>query len=429
MRKIIPLNKDWAFTRQADVPPTQMPQTWPLVDLPHTWNALDGQDGGNDYDRGTGYYAKTFPRASLPDACRCYLELQGANATATVYLNGRCLGCHHGGYSTWRVELTPALAAENLLVIAVDNSDSDAVYPQMADFTFYGGLYRAVQLLCVDPTHFTLDDHGGPGLVVTPEVQGDTARVHLEAAVTGRHDDCEITFRLYDAAGAIAAETTGSARTATLTLDPVHLWQGKADPYCYRAEATLHCGGKCLDQVSLPFGCRTIAVDPERGFLLNGKPYPLRGVSRHQDRWGRGNALLPEHHRQDMDLICELGATSVRLAHYQHDQYFYDLCDRRGLVVWAEIPYISRHSPAARENAAQQLRELISPKPPSPVHRRLGPVQRDHHRRRPRRCLRHPRPAQRSGPPAGPDAADRRRLPEHLPAGRALCPPAGPGGL
>ena len=129
MRKIIPLNKDWAFTRQADVPPTQMPQTWPLVDLPHTWNALDGQDGGNDYDRGTGYYAKTFPRASLPDACRCYLELQGANATATVYLNGRCLGCHHGGYSTWRVELTPALAAENLLVIAVDNSDSDAVYP------------------------------------------------------------------------------------------------------------------------------------------------------------------------------------------------------------------------------------------------------------------------------------------------------------
>ena len=359
MRKIIPLNKGWAFTRQADVPPTQMPQTWPLVDLPHTWNALDGQDGGNDYDRGTGYYAKTFPRASLPDACRCYLELQGANATATVYLNGRCLGCHHGGYSTWRVELTPALAAENLLVIAVDNGDSDAVYPQMADFTFYGGLYRAVQLLCVDPTHFTLDDHGGPGLVVTPEVQGDTARVHLEVAVTGWHDDCEVTFRLYDAAGAIAAETTGSARTATLTLDPVHLWQGKADPYCYRAEATLHCGGKCLDQVSLPFGCRTIAVDPERGFLLNGKPYPLRGVSRHQDRWGRGNALLPEHHRQDMDLICELGATSVRLAHYQHDQYFYDLCDRRGLVVWAEIPYISRHSPAARENAAQQLRELI----------------------------------------------------------------------
>ena len=280
MRKIIPLNKGWAFTRQADVPPTQMPQTWPLVDLPHTWNALDGQDGGNDYDRGTGYYAKTFPRASLPDACRCYLELQGANATATVYLNGRCLGCHHGGYSTWRVELTPALAAENLLVIAVDNGDSDAVYPQMADFTFYGGLYRAVQLLCVDPIHFTLDDHGGPGLVITPEVQGDTARVHLEAAVTGRHDDCEITFRLYDAAGAVAAETTGSARTATLTLDPVHLWQGKADPYCYRAEATLHCGGKCLDQVSLPFGCRTIAVDPERGFLLNGKPYPLRGVSR-----------------------------------------------------------------------------------------------------------------------------------------------------
>ena len=196
MRKIIPLNKGWAFTRQADVPPTQMPQTWPLVDLPHTWNALDGQDGGNDYDRGTGYYAKTFPRASLPDACRCYLELQGANATATVYLNGRCRGCHHGGYSTWRVELTPALAAENLLVIAVDNGDSDAVYPQMADFTFYGGLYRAVQLLCVDPVHFTLDDHGGPGLVITPEVQGDTARGHLEAAVTGRHDDCEITFRL-----------------------------------------------------------------------------------------------------------------------------------------------------------------------------------------------------------------------------------------
>ena len=146
----------------------------------------------------------------------------------------------------------------------------------------------------------------------------------------------------------------------TLDIPGVHRWNGRKDPYLYSAEVTLLTGEEVTDQVSTRFGCRTYEIDPKRGFILNGEEYPLRGVSRHQDRWGIGNALLPEHHIEDMDLICEVGATTIRLAHYQHDQFFYDLCDERGMVVWAEIPYISNHMPNGRENTISQMRELVT---------------------------------------------------------------------
>lgn len=359
MRQILNFNTKWAFSKEANSVPERMPERWYWVNLPHTWNAIDGQDGGNDLYRGTAFYAKELEKSELPEADLYYLELCGANSSASVYVNGRKLASHDGGYSTWRVNITDALKAKNLIVIEVDNSVNDTVYPQHADFTFYGGLYRNVNILAVSSSHFDLDYFGGPGIQVTPEVTGTSANVNVEVFVTNRTDAQQIRYTIKDAEGNVVAETTCADTAVSFTLENVHLWNGRKDPYLYTAEAVLEENGTDLDNVSARFGCRTFRIDPENGFILNGKEYPLRGVSRHQDRWGIGNALLPEHHEEDMDLICELGATTIRLAHYQHDQYFYDLCDERGMVVWAEIPYISTHMPKGRENTISQMKELI----------------------------------------------------------------------
>ena len=359
MRQILNFNTKWAFSKEADSVPERMPERWYWVNLPHTWNAIDGQDGGNDLYRGTAFYAKELEKSELPEADLYYLELCGANSSASVYVNGRKLASHDGGYSTWRVNITDALKAKNLIVIEIDNSVNDTVYPQHADFTFYGGLYRNVNILAVSSSHFDLDYFGGPGIQVTPEVTGTSANVNVEVFVTNKTDAQQIRYTIKDAEGNVVAETTCADTAVSFTLENVHLWNGRKDPYLYTAEAVLEENRTDLDNVSARFGCRTFRIDPENGFILNGKEYPLRGVSRHQDRWGIGNALLPEHHEEDMDLICELGATTIRLAHYQHDQYFYDLCDERGMVVWAEIPYISTHMPKGRENTISQMKELI----------------------------------------------------------------------
>ena len=359
MRKIIDFNRKWAFTKMADAVPKTMPTKWDIVNLPHSWNAIDGQDGDNDYYRGTCYYAKQFMKGSLPEADRYYLEIKGANSSADVYVNGKHLAHHDGGYSTWRVDMTEALDLSNLLVIAVDNAPNETVYPQMADFTFYGGLYRDVNIIAVSESHFDLDYYGGPGIAVTPIVEGSTAKVGVEVFVTNKLDEQVIIYRVKDAEGNVVASITSEDTAVIFDLENVHLWHGRRDPYLYTAEVGLIEGKEVLDAVSTRFGCRTFEIDPENGFILNGEEYPLRGVSRHQDRWGFGNALLPEHHEEDMDLICEMGATTIRLAHYQHDQYFYDLCDERGLVIWVEIPYISKHMPTGRENTISQMKELV----------------------------------------------------------------------
>lgn len=362
MRQIMNFNTKWAFSKEASSIPESMPERWYWVNLPHCWNDIDGQDGGNDYFRGTAYYAKEIEKAELPEGKQYYLEIRGANSSADVYLDGKKLDHHDGGYSTWRVNLTEELKDKSLLVIAVDNGENDVVYPQMADFTFYGGLYRDVNILAVDDSHFDLDYFGGTGLMVTPEIAGEDAKVEVQVFLTNSKEDQKLQYRIFDQEGNVTAETTVpvSETKVTLEIPNVHRWNGRKDPYLYSAEVTLLTGEEVTDQVSTRFGCRTYEIDPERGFILNGEEYPLRGVSRHQDRWGLGNALLPEHHTEDMDLICEVGATTIRLAHYQHDQFFYDLCDERGMVVWAEIPYISNHMPKGRENTISQMRELVT---------------------------------------------------------------------
>ncbi|MBQ8815287.1 MAG: glycoside hydrolase family 2 protein [Lachnospiraceae bacterium] len=361
MRKVINLNAKWAFTKMVDEVPTAISTRWDFVNLPHSWNAIDGQDGDSDYYRGTCYYAKEIEKIDLPEAEQYYLELRGANSSADVYVNGKYLAHHDGGYSTWRVNVTDVLDFKNLIVIAVDNAPNDKVYPQVADFTFYGGLYRDVNLIAVNNSHFDLDYYGGPGLMVTPEVKGADASVAVEVFVTGAVEGQTLTYTVKDAEGAVVAEcqTPVSETKVSVEIPSVHLWHGRKDPYLYTAEVVLKNGDEVIDAVSTRFGCRTYQIDPEKGFILNGESYPLRGVSRHQDRWGCGNALLPEHHKEDMEFICEMGANTIRLAHYQHDQYFYDLCDEYGQVIWAEIPYISRHMVGGRENTISQMKELI----------------------------------------------------------------------
>ena len=359
MRQIININRKWAFSKQATSVPAELPMNWDWVNLPHSWNAIDGQDGDSDFFRGTCYYVRKLEKLDLPEADKYYLEIKGANSSADVYVNGKILAHHDGGYSTWRVDVTNTLKADNLIVIAVDNSANDKVYPQMADFTFYGGLYRDVNIICVSEAHFDLSYHGGPGLMITPEINGADAKVEIETWITNPVANQIIKYAIKDAEGKVVSEKETADTKVTLDIQNVHRWHGKKDPYLYTAELELVVNGKAIDNISSRFGCRTFEIDPENGFILNGEEYPLRGVSRHQDRWGFGNALLPEHHKEDIELICEVGATTIRLAHYQHDQYFYDLCDEKGLVIWAEIPYISKHMPTGRDNTISQMKELV----------------------------------------------------------------------
>ena len=357
MRNILNINKDWLFVKNTtDISAREGIK----LDLPHTWNAEDGFDGGNDYFRGSCLYIKTLLKSELPAADRYYLEIRGANSSADVYVGAEKLAHHDGGYSTWRVDLTDKLGDSTEIAILVDNSANDRVYPQMADFTFYGGLYRNVNLVCVSNTHFDLDYYGGPGIAVTPTVDGGNAKVEVEVYTTELKDGQSIVYTIYDKEEKEIAKLESTDKKVSFEIENVHLWNGRKDPYLYCCEAEIVEGGEVLDNVCTRFGCRSFKIDPDNGFILNGEEYPLRGVSRHQDRWGVGNALLPEHHEEDIELIMEVGATTIRLAHYQHDQYFYDLCDEKGLVIWAEIPYISKHMPGGRENTVSQMKELVT---------------------------------------------------------------------
>ena len=342
MRNTINFNKGWQFSK-----PNAEPEN---VDLPHTWNAVDGQDGGNDYWRGTAAYRKTFAKP-VHDG-RVFLEFLGAAMTADVYVNGVHLAHHEGGYSTFRCDITDVLQEDNEVNVLVDNGVNDRVYPQKADFTFYGGLYRDVNLILVPETHFELLKNGTPGIKVTPIV-ADNLKSTVVTVETWQNGGV-ITYTVNGESK--SAESVDGHAAAEFVIEYVHLWDGVNDPYLYTATAELDSG----DKITSRFGCRKIAFDPEKGFLLNGQAYPLRGVSRHQDRAGMGNALTMKEHREDMEIIREIGANTVRLAHYQHAQEFYDLCDEQGIIAWAEIPYITAHMPNGRQNTIDQMTDLIT---------------------------------------------------------------------
>ena len=364
---IITLNDNWIFFKDTAAPASNKAQppatgtSGETVTLPHTWNAIDGQDGGSDYFRGECTYTRPLPALTLKEDEEAYLCFYGVSQTAEVFVNGELVTRHEGGYSRFYADVTRffRMGGSMELTVRVSNAVSDRVYPQAADFTFFGGIYRSVGLLILDRAHFDFTAMGG-GVKITPKEQNGAWNVELVPYVVGG-EHAEISWRILDGAKEIAGKESPAAQTVNIAIpDPV-LWQGVDDPHLYTLEAVLLSPeGKTLDTFTARFGLRTFHIDPEQGFFLNGKSYPLRGVSRHQDRENMGYAITRREHEEDLALIRELGANSVRLAHYQHDDYFYSLCDEAGLVVWAEVPYITMELPDGHENILSQFRELIT---------------------------------------------------------------------
>ena len=366
MRIVENLNDGWRFKKGCSLKVTR---GWERVCIPHSYNAHDGQDGGNDYFRGKATYVRTVARPSVPESYSMFIKFDAVNSCAEVFADGKKIAVHAGGYSAFIVDVTncfnKATRSFELAVVA-DNSHNDAVYPQSADFTFYGGMYRDVHLIAVPETHFAYGAYAALPLVFFTKLSEDKkdAVVFCTAHVAHAEKSDAVQFTLFDANGVVAVEAYAPAQEHTETqifLQDAHVWHGIDDPYLYTVSAKLVRHNEVLDEVSAQLGVREFFVDAEKGFYLNGKRYPLRGVSRHQDMLGKGNALLASDHERDIALLMELGANTVRLAHYQHSEIFYTLCDRAGLVVWAEIPFISVMSAAraAHENCRTQLHELI----------------------------------------------------------------------
>ncbi len=364
MRNIININSGWRFIRENAGLPQTLPTDWQEVNLPHTWNAIDGHDGNGGYYRGTCWYAREFatPRQPLAGG-RVYVEILSAGQQASVYVNGTKVVYHEGGYSAFRADITDLCRDEgNLLVVECSNEYKDSVYPQSADFTFYGGLYRGVNLISVPDTHFDLDYYGGPGIQVTPKPVEGGAIFDIQTWVTNPDENFTVLYSIQDEDGReVGAAVRPADDTAvTIFVPDAELWSIRT-PNLYHVTATLQRRNEAWDEIGVDAGVRSYSCDPQKGFFLNGEQIPLRGVSRHQDQLYKGNALTREDHFQDAFLIKELGANTIRLAHYQHSQDFYDACDQLGFIVWAEIPFISvfNKDPEAHLNCISQMKELI----------------------------------------------------------------------
>ena len=366
MRNIININENWKFIQEDAGLPSVYPADWQTVDLPHSWNAVDGCDGNGSYDRGNYWYAKTFETPVQPLAGgRVFVEFMGVNSEATVYVNGTKVTYHEGGYSTFRADITDLCKAdeENLLVVEVTNKANDYVYPQNADFTFYGGIYRDVNIISVPDAHFDLEYYGGPGIMVTPKpTECGGATFEIESWVKGADENFTVQYSIFDEDGEEVgyAVRPADATKTTIFVPDANLWDFD-EPYLYTVVAELQRRNETYDDLEVNVGVRSFECDPQKGFSINGVPTPLRGVSRHQDVMYLGNALTREEHFDDAYLIKELGANTIRLAHYQHSQDFYDACDELGFAIWAEIPFISVMSknPAAHQNCIEQMKELI----------------------------------------------------------------------
>jgi beta-galactosidase len=373
-----PLMHDWRFhfgpVAGAEVVAFN-DATWTPVSLPHTWNAQDGADGGNNYARGDGWYRTHFRSEPVWRGRQVFLQFDAASRSATVFLNGRQIGEHTGGFARFRFDITAALAAagDNVLAVKVSNAPDDAP-PISADFTFFGGLYRGVKIFTVDPLHVDTMDHASDGVYVT---QRAVSREKAEFAVrvrvrndSSKPESVTLRTEILDAAGTPATtrdEVSPVAAHGETTVEPVftlatpHLWNGIQDPYRYTVRVSVLANGAVRDVVSTRIGLRSFAIDPDRGFFLNGEHLDLHGVCRHQDRAGKGWAIGEAEDREDFAMIKEMGANAIRVAHYPQSDLWFDLADENGLILWAEIPVVNE-VPASEhyaENARQQLRELI----------------------------------------------------------------------
>ncbi len=368
MTKLL-MNEKWLFKKDEVHLKDLNDASFESIDLPHTWNNIDGQDGGNDYLRLTSTYVKHFDYNKTKN--RAWLEFEGVNSLSHVYLNGVFLGTHKGGYSTFRYDVTETIKKkDNVLVVYADNKHYEDVYPLAADFTFYGGIYRDVYLIETDDLLFDLSYHGGKGVYVSQVfVSREKAELEIKTYVKNyaHQESVQVFVEMLDQDGILVAKTQKKLDvkdlnevSLTLNLIKPHLWQGTLDPYLYDLKVLLVKDNIVIDERVIKTGLRYFSFDHE-AFYLNGIKTRLNGVSRHQDREKFGNALTKAHHEEDISLIKEIGANSIRLAHYQQADYFYDLCDKEGFVVWAEIPYISMSSKIDFEgtNALNQMEELV----------------------------------------------------------------------
>jgi beta-galactosidase len=373
------LDDGWKFIRQ-DVTDAQTAGfddgAWETVTLPHTWNALDGQDGGRNYYRGVGWYRRHFtPAASLAGKC-LFLRFEGAATVTEAFVNGDSVGVHRGNFAAFCFDVTGKLkpGVDNVLAVKVNNARNGDIPPLGGDFNICGGLYRGVRLLALDPLSVTPLDDGGPGVYLRQtRVNEERAEVEVTVKLRNASDDAvtpALTVLVTDRDRKLVKRTDCGAQLAaggaadvaqSLVIDKPHLWNGRPDPYLYTVTVEVRDGDRLADRVVQPLGLRYFRVDPNEGFLLNGKKYVLHGVNKHQDRLDKGWAISEADQREDIDLILEMGCTCVRFAHYQHPQYTYELCDRSGIVAWAELSLVGSlgKSPAFADNARQQLRELI----------------------------------------------------------------------
>lgn len=362
MRITTLFNDNWTFVKKELAPKKAFKAKGESVTLPHTWNNLDGQDGGSDYVKGAFWYTKKFANIPHTPDEKVYVQFEAVNSVADVYVNGTLVAHHEGGFSTFRADITPYLKKKNIIAVCADSSPSETVYPQWADFTFDGGIYRDVSVIVTNNAHFDLEHNGGCGVTVTPTIKvgGKKATVDIVAYPVGTTAGHTVNCELFDAEGvSVASGVCDSDNKLQLSIAKTRLWNGRLDPHLYTAKLTLCEGDKVCDNVDVKFGVRTFSFDANTGFILNGKPYHLHGVSRHQCRQDKGWAISKADHEQDIALIAEVGATTIRLAHYQHDQYFYDLCDKYGMVVWAEIPFISMYLPKGDDNTVAQMKDLV----------------------------------------------------------------------
>lgn len=378
MRKIIRINKGWKFNLQQ-IESAQAKEfsdaNWEDVSLPHSWNAIDGAVGLNYY-QGACWYRKKLKVEKLQKGQKVYIEFRGSNSITDVFINGEHVGQHKGGYSTFRFDITAKLilGEQNTIAVLVDNTIMDDVYPQRADFTFYGGIYRDVNLIITNEVHFDLLDHGSQGIFIhQQDVNHEKATLLIESKVNNQSEEARkvrLWIEIYNkdkvkvcyAVKEVVIDANSTQHIGVpIEIDQPELWNGKKNPYLYEAKVALISYNDTVDEITIPFGVRFYHVDSEKGLLLNGEPLRLNGVSRHQDRKDLGWAITEKDMHEDMEYIKEIGATSIRLAHYQHDQYFYDLCDEAGMVIWAEIPFITVMSKGELDgkNAKIQLVELI----------------------------------------------------------------------
>jgi beta-galactosidase len=392
-RSDISLNSEWRFLR-ADLAGAEAAalddSAWTKLDVPHTWNAIDGQDGpATPYYRGVGWYRRHIAVPEDLRGHRLYLQFDGSNILTDVYVNGQLVGSHEGGFAAFRFDVTDRViaGADNVIAVKVNNaagvdaknaiipgSPTVNVPPLSADFTFFGGLYRGVHLLATPPLAISAMDFGSSGVYVAQTNVGPTSAdlaITIKLAnATNAAAPANLRATVLDASQAEVLSLTiaqtvpasGSADgVATGTLPNPHLWNGVADPYLYSVRVDLLDGTTVADSVTVPLGVRSFSLDPQTGFSLNGSYLDLHGVNKHQDHKDKGWAITDADTDADFAIIKEIGSTAVRLAHYQHAQHTYDVADRSGLVVWAETPVVNRinDTPEFAANAELQLIELI----------------------------------------------------------------------